>query len=312
MKVLTSARSWTTTRPSTRNWISRRTPISPVPSPNSLTTRTNLPRTPAPCPSGSFPKCANAAPPLRSVVKAQTNCSAATSPIAPTCWRADSPPAGTRGAARAPAIASGPFRTKRSLRIQGQAFPRRQPHAAGARARFLERHVLRCRRSASLCKLHCPHATEFSAAARKIHRRGSYAPFLWFDQKYFLARRYSHQGGSHEHGSFRGGAPAVSGSSHRGIRGHAAVVLQDSGLAAEGDSQRFDAGKLPQSVLRRKKVGFDIPAHEWLRGPLRHMLKDTVGAGVAQNPGFSGRRLCNRFCKPIWTGALILGIICGG
>jgi len=24
-------------------------------------------------------------------------------------------------------------------------------------------------------------------------------------------------------------------------------------------------GRLPQSILRRKKVGFDIPAHEWLR-----------------------------------------------
>ena len=35
-------------------------------------------------------------------------------------------------------------------------------------------------------------------------------------------------------------------------------------------------GKLPRSTLRRKKVGFDFPAHEWLRGPLRTMLLDTV------------------------------------
>ena len=27
--------------------------------------------------------------------------------------------------------------------------------------------------------------------------------------------------------------------------------------------------KLPPSILQRKKIGFDIPAHEWLRGPLR-------------------------------------------
>jgi asparagine synthase (glutamine-hydrolysing) len=27
--------------------------------------------------------------------------------------------------------------------------------------------------------------------------------------------------------------------------------------------------KLPASILKRKKVGFDIPAHEWLRGSLR-------------------------------------------
>jgi asparagine synthase (glutamine-hydrolysing) len=36
--------------------------------------------------------------------------------------------------------------------------------------------------------------------------------------------------------------------------------------------------KLPASTLRRKKEGFDFPAHEWLRGPLRSLLLDTVSA----------------------------------
>ena len=36
--------------------------------------------------------------------------------------------------------------------------------------------------------------------------------------------------------------------------------------------------KLPASTLRRKKVGFDFPAHEWLRGPLRNLLLDTVSS----------------------------------
>jgi asparagine synthase (glutamine-hydrolysing) len=35
-------------------------------------------------------------------------------------------------------------------------------------------------------------------------------------------------------------------------------------------------GKLPQGVLRRKKVGLDIPTHDWLRGPLRELLTDTL------------------------------------
>jgi asparagine synthase (glutamine-hydrolysing) len=35
-------------------------------------------------------------------------------------------------------------------------------------------------------------------------------------------------------------------------------------------------GKLPDSTLRRKKMGFDFPAHEWLRGPLRSLLLDTI------------------------------------
>ena len=34
--------------------------------------------------------------------------------------------------------------------------------------------------------------------------------------------------------------------------------------------------KLPQSVLQRGKQGFDIPAHDWLRGVLRPLLLDTL------------------------------------
>ena len=35
-------------------------------------------------------------------------------------------------------------------------------------------------------------------------------------------------------------------------------------------------GKLPDSVLDRKKTGFDIPTHDWFRGPLRGLLHDTL------------------------------------
>jgi len=38
-------------------------------------------------------------------------------------------------------------------------------------------------------------------------------------------------------------------------------------------------GKLPDSTLRRPKTGFDFPAHQWLRGPLRTLLMDTLSAG---------------------------------
>jgi asparagine synthase (glutamine-hydrolysing) len=36
--------------------------------------------------------------------------------------------------------------------------------------------------------------------------------------------------------------------------------------------------RLPPRVLQRSKVGFDIPAHEWLRGPLKPLLLDTLGS----------------------------------
>jgi asparagine synthase (glutamine-hydrolysing) len=35
-------------------------------------------------------------------------------------------------------------------------------------------------------------------------------------------------------------------------------------------------GKLPESILRRGKAGLDIPAHEWFRGPLLPLLRETV------------------------------------
>jgi asparagine synthase (glutamine-hydrolysing) len=35
-------------------------------------------------------------------------------------------------------------------------------------------------------------------------------------------------------------------------------------------------GKLPEIILNRKKTGFDIPTHDWFRGPLRGLLMDTL------------------------------------
>ena len=40
--------------------------------------------------------------------------------------------------------------------------------------------------------------------------------------------------------------------------------------------RRLMRDKLPRSVLRRPKIGFDVPIHEWLRGVLRPLLLDTL------------------------------------
>jgi asparagine synthase (glutamine-hydrolysing) len=40
--------------------------------------------------------------------------------------------------------------------------------------------------------------------------------------------------------------------------------------------RKLMSARLPQSVLRRPKVGFDIPIHEWFRGPLRPLLEETL------------------------------------
>jgi asparagine synthase (glutamine-hydrolysing) len=41
--------------------------------------------------------------------------------------------------------------------------------------------------------------------------------------------------------------------------------------------------KLPASVIRRGKTGFDIPAHEWFRGPLQSLLLETLDAAEAEH-----------------------------
>ena len=40
--------------------------------------------------------------------------------------------------------------------------------------------------------------------------------------------------------------------------------------------RRLMQNKLPASVLRRPKIGFDIPIHDWFRGVLRPLLLDTL------------------------------------
>ncbi len=44
-------------------------------------------------------------------------------------------------------------------------------------------------------------------------------------------------------------------------------------------------GKLPQSVLTRKKEGFDIPAHDWFRTRLKPMLLDVVSRQAVEASG---------------------------
>jgi asparagine synthase (glutamine-hydrolysing) len=43
--------------------------------------------------------------------------------------------------------------------------------------------------------------------------------------------------------------------------------------------------KLPQSILRRSKMGFDVPAHDWFRGPLKPLLLDTVTKDAVEATG---------------------------
>ncbi len=49
--------------------------------------------------------------------------------------------------------------------------------------------------------------------------------------------------------------------------------------------RRLMEKRLPQSVLKRRKEGFDIPAHQWFRGPLKAMLRDTLSERAVAESG---------------------------
>jgi asparagine synthase (glutamine-hydrolysing) len=111
------------------------------------------------------------------------------------------------------------------------------------------------------------------------------APFLWFDQKYFLPddilTKVDRISMAH---AVEVRPPFLD---HRIVEFAASLPAW---FKIRGSRQKFLLkalmnDKLPQSVLHRKKVGFDIPAHEWLRGPLRGLLIETLQTGLSEHSG---------------------------
>jgi len=108
------------------------------------------------------------------------------------------------------------------------------------------------------------------------------APFLWLDQKYYLAddilTKSDRMSMAH---SVEVRPPFLD---HRIVEFAATLPAR---LKIRGSQQKvvlreLMKDKLPPSILKRKKIGFDIPAHEWLRGPLRGLLEDSFNSGLSE------------------------------
>jgi asparagine synthase (glutamine-hydrolysing) len=102
------------------------------------------------------------------------------------------------------------------------------------------------------------------------------APFLEFDQKYYLPDDILVKSDriSMAH-SVEVRPPFLD---HRIIEFAATIPTN---LKIRGDNQKYVLKelmkpKLKSPITQRKKVGFDIPAHEWFRGPLHRMLMETL------------------------------------
>jgi asparagine synthase (glutamine-hydrolysing) len=108
------------------------------------------------------------------------------------------------------------------------------------------------------------------------------APWLWLDQNYYLAddilTKSDRMSMAH---SVEVRPPFLD---------HRIVEFADSlpaNLKIRGSRQKvvlreLMKDKLPPAILNRKKIGFDIPTHEWLRGPLRGLLEDSLQFGLSE------------------------------
>jgi asparagine synthase (glutamine-hydrolysing) len=137
----------------------------------------------------------------------------------------------------------------------------------------------------ALVRMELPHTLDWVLGdlRDRVEDHEDLAPYLWFDQRYFLPDDILNKADrmSMAH-SLEVRPPFLD---HRIVE--FAATLPAS-LKIRGSKQKvllkeLMRDKLPASVLRRKKVGFDIPAHEWLRGCLRPLLMDVMQDGLSDH-----------------------------
>jgi asparagine synthase (glutamine-hydrolysing) len=125
---------------------------------------------------------------------------------------------------------------------------------------------------------------------------GGVTPFLQFDQKYYLPddilAKVDTMSMAH---AVEVRPPFLD---HRIVEFAASLP---AGWKIRGSRQKFILKELMKDKLpataRRKKIGFDIPAHEWLRGPLRSLLVDGLQSGLSSYPGLFQASVLERYLR---------------
>ncbi len=108
------------------------------------------------------------------------------------------------------------------------------------------------------------------------------APYLWLDQRYFLPddilTKTDRMSMAH---SVEVRPPFLD---HRIVEFAASLPIKYkiAGSAQKIILKELMKDKLPASILKRRKIGFDIPAHEWLRGPLLGLMNETFRIGASK------------------------------
>jgi asparagine synthase (glutamine-hydrolysing) len=108
------------------------------------------------------------------------------------------------------------------------------------------------------------------------------SPFTWWDQKYFLADDILVKSDRMSMAHSVEVRPVFL--DHRVVEFAAKLPAR---LKIHGASQKVALrelmkDKLPPAIFQHGKIGFDIPAHDWLRGSLRPMLEETLHEGIRE------------------------------
>ena len=110
--------------------------------------------------------------------------------------------------------------------------------------------------------------------------------YLWFDQKYFLPdnilTKVDHTSMAH---AVEVRPPFLD---HRIVEfaGSLPGSMKIQGSRQKVILRNLMRGKLAPAILNRKKIGFDIPTHDWFRGPLRPLLQEALAFASAEHGHF--------------------------
>jgi len=71
--------------------------------------------------------------------------------------------------------------------------------------------------------------------------------------------------------------------------------------------KRLMRDRLPRQILARKKIGFDIPAHDWLRRELRPLLLEELSPSAVSRTGLFRPETIQKWIRDHLEGRINIG-----
>ena len=136
-----------------------------------------------------------------------------------------------------------------------------------------------------------PHSLDeiLSGTRRLPEGAGELSRYLWLDQKYYLADDILTKSDRMSMAHAVEVRPAFL--DHRIVEFAASLpsTMKINGFRQKVILKELMKDKLPSKIVGRKKVGFDIPTHEWMRGVLRELLEESLRFGFSEYGDFFNR-----------------------